>query len=171
MIFLRYLTNGADCLKREPSYFKKQYDELVNAMDLVGFTDEEEDNLFSIVAAVLHMGNVTFEMDDDEASFVEDENGPVKMAAVSSLCIWYLNVQIFFFFCTIRWIFVLVYFPIKSYQGHEFIFGVKCFLFCKFSYIFLYVYSHMYSIENHQVNNRNVYMNNTCIRNHEKVNL
>lgn len=77
----RYLTNGADCLKREPSYFKKQYDELVNAMDLVGFTDEEEDNLFSIIAAILHMGNVTFEMDDDEASFVEDENGPVKMAA------------------------------------------------------------------------------------------
>lgn len=92
------MTNGADCLKREPSYFKKQYDELVNAMDLVGFTDEEEDNLFSIIAAVLHMGNVTFEMDDDEASFVEDENGPVKMAAVSCLCIWYLNVQIFFFF-------------------------------------------------------------------------
>lgn len=81
------MTNGADCLKREPSYFKKQYDELVNAMDLVGFTDEEEDNLFSIIAAILHMGNVTFEMDDDEASFVEDENGPVKMAAVSGLFI------------------------------------------------------------------------------------
>lgn len=95
--FFRYLTNGADCLKREPSYFKKQYDELVNAMDLVGFTDEEEDNLFSIIAAILHMGNVTFEMDDDEASFVEDENGPVKMAAVSSLFIWYQNLQIFFF--------------------------------------------------------------------------
>lgn len=79
------MTNGADCLKREPSYFKKQYDELVNAMDLVGFTDEEEDNLFSIIAAILHMGNVTFEMDDDEASFVEDENGPVKMAAVSNV--------------------------------------------------------------------------------------
>lgn len=88
IIFFRYLTNGAESLKREPTYFKKQYDELVNAMDLVGFTDEEEDNLFSIIAAVLHMGNVTFEMDDNEASFVEDENGPIKMAAVSNLCIY-----------------------------------------------------------------------------------
>lgn len=95
--FFRYLTNGADSLKHEPTYFKKQYDELVNAMDLVGFTDEEEDNLFSIIAAVLHMGNVTFEMDDNEASFVEDENGPIKMAAVSNLCIWYQNLLNFFF--------------------------------------------------------------------------
>lgn len=87
IFFFRYLTNGADSLKCEPTYFKKQYDELVNAMDLVGFSDEEEDNLFSIIAAVLHMGNVTFEMDDNEASFVEDENGPIKMAAVSNLCI------------------------------------------------------------------------------------
>nr|XP_022331356.1 myosin-IIIb-like isoform X1 [Crassostrea virginica] len=77
----RYLTNGADCLRAEPTFFKKQYEELVNAMDLVGFTDEEEDNLFAIIASVLHLGNVTFNMDDNDASFVEDENGPVKMAA------------------------------------------------------------------------------------------
>ncbi|XP_061172927.1 myosin-IIIb-like [Saccostrea echinata] len=77
----RYLSNGANCLKREPTHFKKQYEELVNAMDLVGFTDEEEENLFSIIAGVLHLGNVTFDMDDNDASFVEDENGPIKMAA------------------------------------------------------------------------------------------
>ncbi|XP_048734629.2 myosin-IIIb-like isoform X2 [Ostrea edulis] len=77
----RYLTNGADCLKREPMHYRKQYDELVNAMDLVGFTDEEEENLFSIIAGVLHLGNVVFDMDDDDASYVQDKNGPIKMAA------------------------------------------------------------------------------------------
>lgn len=63
-------------------HYRKQYDELVNAMDLVGFTDEEEENLFSIIAGVLHLGNVVFDMDDDDASYVQDKNGPIKMAAV-----------------------------------------------------------------------------------------
>ena len=91
--FSRYLTNGADCLRAEPTFFKKQYEELVNAMDLVGFTDEEEDNLFAIIASVLHLGNVTFNMDDNDASFVEDENGPVKMAAVRIFWIDYMHLE------------------------------------------------------------------------------
>jgi myosin heavy subunit len=66
-------------------HYKKQYEELVNAMDLVGFTDEEEENLFSIIAGVLHLGNVIFGMDDNDASYVEEENGPIKMAAVRFL--------------------------------------------------------------------------------------
>ncbi|KAK3097735.1 hypothetical protein FSP39_012604 [Pinctada imbricata] len=77
----RYLTNGASCLRREPKALKKRYEDLLNAMDLVGFTDEEQYDMFNMIAAVLHMGNVTFSDDDNDAAYVEDDNGAVKYAA------------------------------------------------------------------------------------------
>ena len=36
----RYLSDGASCLKKASNMLKTRYDELVNAMDMVGFTDE-----------------------------------------------------------------------------------------------------------------------------------
>ncbi len=39
--------------------------------------------MFNMIAAVLNLGNVQFGMDDDEASFVEDDNSFIKVASVS----------------------------------------------------------------------------------------
>ena len=36
----RYLTDGASCLKKVSNMLKTRYEELINAMDMVGFTDE-----------------------------------------------------------------------------------------------------------------------------------
>ncbi|XP_071171569.1 myosin-IIIb-like isoform X1 [Mytilus edulis] len=77
----RYLSNGASCLKNEKKSLKGNYEDLRNSLDLVGFTDEEQENMFNMIAAVLNLGNVQFGMDDDEASFVEDDNSFIKVAS------------------------------------------------------------------------------------------
>ena len=40
LVFTRYLRNGPSCLKNNPAGLKKHFEELMNAMDLVGFLDE-----------------------------------------------------------------------------------------------------------------------------------
>ncbi|KAJ8304543.1 hypothetical protein KUTeg_018126 [Tegillarca granosa] len=79
--FGKYLSNGASCLKREQRLLKSRYEDLINAMDLVGFTDEEQNSMFNIIASILHLGNVTFGFDDHDAAYVQDENGDIKIAS------------------------------------------------------------------------------------------
>lgn len=40
MCSCRYFSEGADCVKTKNSRFKANFEELVNAMDMVGFTDD-----------------------------------------------------------------------------------------------------------------------------------
>lgn len=77
----RYLTNGASCLKSDKKVLKENYEDLRNSLDLVGFTDEEQEDMFNMIAAVLHLGNIKFGMDDDDASYVEDDNTYIKTAS------------------------------------------------------------------------------------------
>ena len=44
---------------------------------------QEQQDLFTVIAAVLHLGNVLFDLDESDAAMVTDPNGAVKMAAVS----------------------------------------------------------------------------------------
>ena len=44
---------------------------------------QEQQDLFTVIAAVLHLGNVLFDLDDSDAAMVTDPNGAVKMASVS----------------------------------------------------------------------------------------
>ncbi len=39
---------------------KAWYQETVHAMDTMGFTQEEKDSVFHILAGILHFGNVSF---------------------------------------------------------------------------------------------------------------
>ena len=41
----------------------KQFQTMVNAMDILGFSSTEKEEIFEIVAAVLHVGNVTFKQE------------------------------------------------------------------------------------------------------------
>lgn len=44
---------------------------------------QEQEDLFTVIAAVLHLGNVLFVLDESDAAMVTDPNGAVKMASVS----------------------------------------------------------------------------------------
>jgi len=44
---------------------------------------QEQEDMFNMIAAVLHLGNIQFGMDDDDASYVEDDNTYIKTASVS----------------------------------------------------------------------------------------
>lgn len=72
----RYMTHG----KTRPRLFE-HFEDLVNAMDMVGFTDDEQQDLFTVIAAILHLGNVIFDVDDNDTAMISDPNGAVKMAS------------------------------------------------------------------------------------------
>ncbi|KAK7115853.1 myosin-IIIb-like isoform X2 [Littorina saxatilis] len=77
----RYMCHGARRLKNNLPVLHECFEELVNAMDMVGFTDDDQQDLFTVIAAILHLGNVVFELDDYDAAMVTDPNGAVKIAA------------------------------------------------------------------------------------------
>ncbi|KAB0805025.1 hypothetical protein PPYR_01995 [Photinus pyralis] len=62
----------------------KYFQETVNALGLLGFTSEEQRNIFSILAAILHMGNIKFfdaiistenEQDQEGSGIHENDEG------------------------------------------------------------------------------------------------
>ncbi|GFO14637.1 myosin-iiib [Plakobranchus ocellatus] len=78
----RYLSNGARHLAKDLDVLSEQKADLINAMDLVGFTDQEQVDVFAVIASVLHLGNINFHVNDaDDSTSVSDSNGPVKIAA------------------------------------------------------------------------------------------
>lgn len=40
--------------------------------------------MFTVIAAILHLGNVSFELDDFDAAMVTNTNGAIKVASVGS---------------------------------------------------------------------------------------
>ncbi|XP_071794491.1 myosin-IIIb-like isoform X2 [Asterias amurensis] len=77
----KYLTNGPSLsgVKR----LKDMLAELTNAMDLVGFLDTEQDEMFSILASTLMMGEIELDANDDDAAYVK--GSAVSSCAVSSV--------------------------------------------------------------------------------------
>lgn len=62
-----------------------QYKRVVDAMNAVELSQHEQDNLFAIVASILHMGNVGFTENEGEAQILKPES--VKaVASVSIIC-------------------------------------------------------------------------------------
>ncbi|XP_048250149.1 myosin-IIIb-like isoform X2 [Haliotis rufescens] len=78
----RYLSNGAKVLQKKGGILKGRYEELCNAMDLVGFTDEEQLEVFTVIASVLHLGNIRFDSNEQDAAVLMDPNGAVKVASM-----------------------------------------------------------------------------------------
>jgi myosin-3 len=66
----RYVTNGWKALSRIREMKELQFEELQNAMDLVGFESEHQVNTFKCMSAILHLGNVDFSEDDSEKAHV-----------------------------------------------------------------------------------------------------
>ncbi|XP_065915839.1 myosin-IIIb-like [Dysidea avara] len=77
----QYMCEGSAVLRSKMQVKKDQFEELQNAMDLVGFEADNQENLFICLAAVLNMGNIEFGDDDNEYSFVKDKSGPLTTTA------------------------------------------------------------------------------------------
>ncbi|NXQ15539.1 MYO3B protein, partial [Peucedramus taeniatus] len=74
-------------------HWKRKYREVCNALDMVGFQEQEQVDMQAILAGVLSLGNVTFEPEESNGSVKVSEasQGWLKAAAVShkksSLCV------------------------------------------------------------------------------------
>lgn len=77
----RYMSQGAPGFRKNLSSLHERYEDLINAMDMVGFTDDEQLDMFTVIAAVLHLGNVTFDLDESDAAMIIEPNGAVRVAS------------------------------------------------------------------------------------------
>mmetsp|Transcript_11340 Transcript_11340/g.15837 ORF Transcript_11340/g.15837 Transcript_11340/m.15837 type:complete len:1488 (+) Transcript_11340:97-4560(+) len=77
--------NQSECIEIPGMSDEYRFTELVEAMELLGFTKEDQSKIFCTVAAVLHLGNIEFEDDEEKTSdackITEDSDYSVKMAA------------------------------------------------------------------------------------------
>ena len=57
------------------------FNDVCLALSQLGFDEKEMDELFGLVCAVLHLGNITYSSDGDQGSRVESNNTSLKLAA------------------------------------------------------------------------------------------
>ncbi|XP_030623933.1 myosin-IIIb-like [Chanos chanos] len=77
----RYL-NGRYGSDEMVQHWSKKYSEVCNAMDMVGFEEQEKVDMMTILAGILSLGNITFEPTDTEALKVSDQSvGWLKASA------------------------------------------------------------------------------------------
>jgi len=82
----RIINGDDDALERiEGKKMKAMYDELVECFALVGFAQEEEENLWQMLAGILHLGDVEFGGETDSAYVVSEEDILQKVA--NQLCV------------------------------------------------------------------------------------
>ncbi|XP_077870209.1 myosin IB heavy chain-like, partial [Saccoglossus kowalevskii] len=74
----QYMCEGPSSLKSEFNHHKNNFEELLNAMDLVGFEEQEQSDMFTILSAVLMMGNIEFQSNDNDSSCIKDTNHALK---------------------------------------------------------------------------------------------
>jgi myosin I len=79
-----------ETLKKEPKYFhylnqsgcfdvenvddKKEFEDTREAMNFIGFTKENQEEIFRLIAGILWLGNVSF-LEKDGKSQIEDSSG------------------------------------------------------------------------------------------------
>ncbi|XP_074022392.1 unconventional myosin-VIIa-like [Numenius arquata] len=71
----RYFKDGRFGTQDVAQRWKQKYQEVCNALDMVGFQEQEQVDMQAILAGVLSLGNVTFEP--------EERNGSVKVSEAS----------------------------------------------------------------------------------------
>lgn len=71
----RYLSDGTACLKTARDRLRMKYDELQTAMQICGFGSQEQEEMFSVLAAILILGNVVIggEKAGEDAKVDEDD--------------------------------------------------------------------------------------------------
>ncbi|CAG8541360.1 16426_t:CDS:10, partial [Acaulospora morrowiae] len=67
-------TSRSQCLDVDGIDDSKDYSDTLEAMEVIGLTQDEQNNIFRMLAIILWLGNVVFEEDDNGNSVVSDEN-------------------------------------------------------------------------------------------------
>ncbi|KAJ6802480.1 myosin-17-like [Iris pallida] len=81
--------NQSDCYELDGVDDADEYLATRRAMDIVGITEEEQDAIFRVVAAILHIGNIDFAKGEEiDSSVLKDEKSRfhLKMAAELLMC-------------------------------------------------------------------------------------
>ncbi|KAJ7297028.1 hypothetical protein O6H91_Y084700 [Diphasiastrum complanatum] len=81
----RYL-NQSECLVIDNINDAEEFQSMLRAMDVVQISKMDQDNAFSMLAAVLWLGNVTFSISDSENHVIVDDNEAIQSAAVLLHC-------------------------------------------------------------------------------------
>uniref|UniRef100_W5LJ84 Uncharacterized protein n=1 Tax=Astyanax mexicanus TaxID=7994 RepID=W5LJ84_ASTMX len=78
----QYYLNGRFVQDDMVKHWSAKYSEVSNAMDMVGFEEQEKVDMMTILAGILSLGNITFEVTDSDALKVADKSqGWLKAAA------------------------------------------------------------------------------------------
>ncbi|XP_042055117.1 myosin-7-like [Salvia splendens] len=81
----RYL-NQSNCYELDGVDDSKEYLTTRRAMDIVGISPEEQDGIFRVVAAILHLGNIEFgKGSDGDASHPKDDQSLFHLKTVAEL--------------------------------------------------------------------------------------
>ncbi|RQM15236.1 hypothetical protein DD237_005464 [Peronospora effusa] len=84
----RYL-NQSECYQRRDGVKDSDMFQRVNdAMDIVGFTPAERTGIFDILAALMHIGNLSFEYDDNSDRLGQSMGPGAGKSDLASSCIW-----------------------------------------------------------------------------------
>ncbi|ONM11765.1 myosin-6 isoform X2 [Zea mays] len=81
--------NQSNCIALDGLDDSKEYTETRRAMGIVGMSTDEQDAIFRVVAAILHLGNIEFaEGSEDDSSVPKDEKSQfhLKTAAELFMC-------------------------------------------------------------------------------------
>ncbi|CAN6868868.1 unnamed protein product [Brassica oleracea] len=81
----RYL-NQSRCIKLEGMDDSKEYTKTREAMSIVGISSEEQEAIFRILAAILHLGNIEFTNGEETDSSVPKDKKSLKIAAELFMC-------------------------------------------------------------------------------------
>lgn len=71
--------NGSGCTTVPSIDDKKEYEHTIKAMEIMGFTPEERESILSVVAGVLHLGNIKFG-EEKERAFLTDKTALQRAA-------------------------------------------------------------------------------------------
>ncbi|CAH2051167.1 unnamed protein product [Thlaspi arvense] len=81
----RYL-NQSRCIKLEGMDDSEEYTKTREAMGIVGISSEEQEAIFRVLAAILHLGNIEFANGEEADSSVPKDKKPLKIAAELFMC-------------------------------------------------------------------------------------
>jgi myosin-5 len=78
--------NQSSCYELEGIDESKEYNAIRRAMDVVGISSEEQDAIFQVVAAILHLGNIEFVKGEEfDSSMPKDEKSRFHLQTAAEL--------------------------------------------------------------------------------------
>jgi myosin-1 len=81
-----YYLNQGNCCKIEKINDKFNYEQVMEAFNIVGFKKDNISTIWKIIAAIIHLGNLTFtDVDDEHCSIIRSNNENDHLEWISKL--------------------------------------------------------------------------------------